>query len=84
MVLGREQGAVRRLTGTGFEIPVFNYAELAGPLLGWGPGLPGPQRARVALVGADRHPLGSGPRCALSGAGQRTRDANNAKEEIAR
>ncbi|MGA3216645.1 MAG: hypothetical protein ABSD97_13285, partial [Acidimicrobiales bacterium] len=28
---------VNELTGAGFEIPVLNYAELAGLLLGWDP-----------------------------------------------
>ncbi len=37
MVLDREQWAVNQLTGAGYEIPVLNYAELAGLLLGWDP-----------------------------------------------
>ena len=37
LVLNREQWAVNELTGAGFEIPVLNYAELAGLLLGWDP-----------------------------------------------
>jgi len=37
LVLDREQWAVNELTGAGFEIPVLNYAELAGLLLGWDP-----------------------------------------------
>ena len=45
LVLDREQWAVSELTGTRFAIPVLNYAELAGLLLGWDPyevvGLPG-------------------------------------------
>ena len=37
LVLDREQWAVSELTGVDFEIPVLNYAELAGLLLGWDP-----------------------------------------------
>jgi len=37
LVLDREQWAVSELTGTRFQIPVLNYAELAGLLLGWEP-----------------------------------------------
>jgi heterodisulfide reductase subunit B len=37
MVLDREQWAVNRLTGSDFGVPVLNYAELAGLLLGWDP-----------------------------------------------
>jgi heterodisulfide reductase subunit B len=37
MVLDREQWAVSGLSDTSFEIPVLNYAELAGLLLGWDP-----------------------------------------------
>lgn len=37
MVLDREQWAVNQLTGADFQVPVLNYAELAGLLLGWGP-----------------------------------------------
>jgi heterodisulfide reductase subunit B len=37
LVLDREQWAVNELTGANFQIPVLNYAELAGLLLGWDP-----------------------------------------------
>ncbi len=37
LVLDREQWAVNELTGADFQIPVLNYAELAGLLLGWDP-----------------------------------------------
>jgi heterodisulfide reductase subunit B len=37
MVLDREQWAVNALTGADFWVPVLNYAELAGLLLGWDP-----------------------------------------------
>jgi len=37
LVLDREQFAVNELTGGGFAIPVLNYAQLAGLLLGWDP-----------------------------------------------
>lgn len=37
MTLDREQWAVSDLTGVDYEIPVLNYAELAGLLLGWDP-----------------------------------------------
>jgi heterodisulfide reductase subunit B len=37
LVLDREQWAVGELTGTDYKIPVLNYAELAGLLLGWDP-----------------------------------------------
>jgi heterodisulfide reductase subunit B len=37
LVLDREQWAVNDLTGANFQIPVLNYAELAGLLLGWDP-----------------------------------------------
>jgi len=37
LVLDREQFAVNELTGAEFQIPVLNYAELAGLLLGWDP-----------------------------------------------
>ena len=36
-ILDGEQWAVGELTGTRYEIPVLNYAELAGLLLGWDP-----------------------------------------------
>ena len=36
-ILDGEQWAVSELTGTRFAIPVLNYAELAGLLLGWDP-----------------------------------------------
>jgi len=36
-ILDREQWAVNELTGSDFQIPVLNYAELAGLLLGWDP-----------------------------------------------
>ena len=35
--LDHEQWAVNELTGAKFQIPVLNYAELAGLLLGWDP-----------------------------------------------
>ena len=37
LVLDREQWAVNETTGASFQIPVLNYAELAGLLLGWDP-----------------------------------------------
>jgi heterodisulfide reductase subunit B len=37
LVLDREQWAVNQLTGANFQVPVLNYAELAGLLLGWEP-----------------------------------------------
>jgi heterodisulfide reductase subunit B len=37
MVLDREQWAVNQVTGSDFQVPVLNYAELAGLLLGWDP-----------------------------------------------
>ena len=37
MVLDREQWAASELSDARFEIPVLNYAELAGLLLGWDP-----------------------------------------------
>ena len=37
LVLDREQWAVNELTGANFQIPVLNYAQLAGLLLGWDP-----------------------------------------------
>lgn len=36
-MLDREQWAVNEMTGADFQIPVLNYAELAGLLLGWDP-----------------------------------------------
>jgi len=37
LVLDREQWAVNELTGANFQIPVLNYAQLVGLLLGWDP-----------------------------------------------
>ncbi|HTV12809.1 MAG TPA: heterodisulfide reductase-related iron-sulfur binding cluster [Acidimicrobiales bacterium] len=37
LVLDREQWGVNQLTGSSFEVPVLNYAQLAGLLLGWHP-----------------------------------------------
>jgi heterodisulfide reductase subunit B len=37
LVLDREQWAVNQLTGGDFHVPVLNYAQLAGLLLGWDP-----------------------------------------------
>ncbi len=36
-VLDREQWGVNELTGSDFQVPVLNYAQLAGLLLGWSP-----------------------------------------------
>jgi heterodisulfide reductase subunit B len=37
LVLDREQWVVNELTGGDFQVPVLNYAQLAGLLLGWDP-----------------------------------------------
>jgi heterodisulfide reductase subunit B len=37
MVLDREQWAISEITGSELAVPVLNYAELAGLLLGWAP-----------------------------------------------
>jgi heterodisulfide reductase subunit B len=37
LVLDREQWGVNELTGSDFQVPVLNYAQLAGLLLGWDP-----------------------------------------------
>jgi heterodisulfide reductase subunit B len=37
LVLDREQWGVNELTGSDFQVPVLNYAQLAGLLLGWSP-----------------------------------------------
>ena len=46
MVLDRYQYAVNQVTGADHHVPVLNYAELAGLLLGWDP---------CAVVGVQGH-----------------------------
>ena len=50
LVLDKEQFGVNQVTGANFAIPVLNYAELAGLLLGWDPyGVVGIQGHAVAV-----------------------------------